>query len=355
MKLQSEAQQPDNRYPPQFATIAGTPRQPPQPAPQPAPPPVAPPAQTAQVEAQPRSQIPGTPTQPQVPLGEERARQYDRDALRYEEAARRAGIVPGGQTQAEAYRAAAQQAAAKATAIRQGIIATQQKQGESNVELEKGIFEEGRKGYRGAQEIDTQLDTIDRSIKTLGPDGLTGMGAGATNRLGLARQYNTLIGFIPEDIRKEFNVTPFGKDELAGWEAFNKASQKLGFALAKQLGSREAMQIVQAAVASVPNVEQTYWGARLVSAGMRQAAQRDKDYFQYIVNLKRNGQSTLDADVTFNRTHPVSAYTAKAASVVPPENAINFLRANPTPQNIRQFNAKYGDGASIGVFGTGRQ
>jgi hypothetical protein len=250
---------------------------------------------------------------------------------------------------AETYRTYATQAQQNANAIQEGLIRLQGQQGEQRVKQEGGVFEESRKAFHGAQAVKTQLDTIDNDIKTLGPNW---MGTGANERAGLARSYNTMFGFLPTEVQQALGG-PMDPEKLASWESFNKSSQKLGFALAKELGSREAMQIVQAATASVPNAEQTYWGARLVSAGMRQAAQRDEDFHKFVVQRMRSGQSTIDAEIIFNQQHPISEYVKKASSTVPPQKAIDYLRANDTRQNRKYFDQTYGDGAVIGVFGTG--
>ena len=108
------------------------------------------------------------------------------------------------------------------------------------------------------QDIQFRLGLIDKSIKELGPNWL---GSGANTRAAAARSYNTTLGFVPEAIRTDLSLTPINPQKIASWEDFNKQSLNLGFALARTLGAREAMQIVQQATASVPNAEQSYWGA----------------------------------------------------------------------------------------------
>jgi hypothetical protein len=297
----------------------------------------------------PTSQMPAIPTPATGSYGPNEIARQDAIANWALEMARRADLA-GSKSTADTYRAAATQAQARAQAMRDAALKVETKQGETRVEQEKGIFDESRKNFLASKDVNFQLDTIDKDIKNMGPDWL---GSGANARAKLARTYNTALQFVPETLRNELRLDQIDPEKIASWESFNKASQKLGFALAKSLGSREAMQIVQAATASVPNAEQTYWGARLVSAGMRQAAQRESDFHQYVIGLMRNNQSTLDADVTFNQKNPVSKYVNNAASVVPPQPAIDYLRANPTRENKLAFEKKYHDGALIGVFGTG--
>lgn len=310
------------------------------------------PAQVAQA-APPASQIQGISPQAQGQFNAQAADYYEQRAAAYEEAARRAAAARNPEL-AQSYSRASQDAAGYAKMYREGLIKTQTKAGEIQLEQEKGIFDASRQGFLASKDQQFQLDTIDQDLKTMGPDWV---GAGANARAKLARTGNTLLGLLPDAVRSSLPREirdGFSNEALASWESFNKASQKLGFALAKQLGSREAMQIVQAATASVPNAEQTYWGARLVSAGMRQAAQREADFHQYVIGLKRNGQSILDADINFNKQHPVQEYVKKAASVVPSQDAINYMRANDSKANRAYFNQTYGDGATVGVFGPDR-
>src|SRR5215471_3180859 len=265
----------DQRYPPQFSQTPDT-GPPTRAFTQPdeaAIPPKARPQQFQPTQVAQASGIPGIPTQPQGNFGQAQLDYWQRRATVSNELARRAGMAGNAQME-QAYRNDSMQAQQNANAIQQGLIDVQKKQGETQVELGKDIYKGSREGFLAANQQQQQLDTIDKDLKTMGPDWV---GAGASARAKLARTANTILNLLPNDIRASLPNEirdGFSSEALASWESFNKASQKLGFALAKSLGSREAMQIVQAATASVPNADQTYWGARLVSAGMRQAAER---------------------------------------------------------------------------------
>lgn len=295
------------------------------------------------------AQIPSIPAQQASPnFNADTAARWDAIGNNALEAARRADLA-GAKGMAETYRAKATQAFSNSKDIREGLIGSQRKQAEVQVEQEKGVLDEAKKNYATAQSGNYRLGLIDKSIKDLGPNWT---GAGADVRAGLARSYNTTIGLIPgldQETRNSMQINPA---KIATWEDFNKQSLNLGFELARTLGAREAMQIVQQATASVPNAGQSYWGARLVASAMRQSFQRQEDYYNFVVGLRRNGQSLLDADARFNAQNPVQQYVAKATSVVPPPRAIQFLQQNPTPQNKKFFDQTYGDGATIGVFGT---
>ena len=294
------------------------------------------------------AQIPSIPPQQAGPnFNADTAARWDLIGNAALEAARRADLA-GNKGMAETYRAKAAQSFANSKEIREGLIGGQRKQAEVQVEQEKGVLDEAKKNYSTAQSGQYRLGLIDKSIKDLGPNW---MGAGADARAAAARAYNTTLGLLPlpEETKAALQINP---TKIATWEDFNKQSLNLGFELARTLGAREAMQIVQQATASVPNANQSSWGARLVAGAMRQAFQRQEDYYQFVINERRNNRSLLDADVRFNAAHPVQQYIQAATRVVPPARAIQFLQQNPTPENKKYFDETYGDGATIGVFGS---
>jgi hypothetical protein len=178
-------------------------------------------------------------------------------------------------------------------------------------------------GYQAAQTAKLGLDQIDDAINTLGPAGWMGTGAGP--RLQFARAFNTVLNSLPisEDTKKDIQFDP-GK--IAKLEDFNKQSLKLGFETAKTLGSREAMQIVQQATKSVPNFEQSPLGAKLVSSSLRQAAQRQEDYYKFLARPENQGR--VGAEIDFNNQNPPLKYSLRALGAsglpVPIKNQTEF-------------------------------
>jgi hypothetical protein len=219
----------------------------------------------------------------------------------------------------------------------------QQKANEAQVDLEKEQTKEVTGDYKTANAGLYRLKLIDDSIKKLGPDW---MGTGANYRANAAKLYNSMRELLPQAAKD--NVAAINPGKIASWEDFNKQTMNLGFELARTLGSREAQQIVKQATGSVPGATQTFWGARLVAASMRQAFQRTADFREFLRTVPP-GQR-LDADVAFNKVHPVDEYVSKATSVVPSQASIDYLRGHP--ETREQFDARFGDGASVGVFGS---
>jgi hypothetical protein len=167
-------------------------------------------------------------------------------------------------------------------------------------------YQEAGKNYQAAQATLYRLGIIDHSIDALGPNW---MGAGANLKAGLAKSWNGIAQLLPDNIASKFQINP---NKVATWEDINKQTTNLGFELAKTLGSREAQMIVQQSISSVPGSQQTYLGSKLVAASLRQAAQRQQDYYEFLG--QHPGQ--VGADIAFNRLHPVQQYVDAAVKSV---------------------------------------
>jgi hypothetical protein len=175
------------------------------------------------------------------------------------------------------------------------------------------VFDTARKGNEAAQAAKYRLNLIDHSISQLGPQGWMGTSAG--RRADAAKAFNTAAdAFLKKEVADKLRIDP---TKIANVEDFNKQTQTLGFELAKTLGSREAMQIVQQATNSVPNVNQSPLGAKLVSGSLRQAAQRQEDFYAYMVRPENRGR--LGAEIEFNQQNPPEKYSIRAiaASGIP--------------------------------------
>jgi hypothetical protein len=167
-------------------------------------------------------------------------------------------------------------------------------------------YKKAGENYQAAQSTLYRLGIIDHAIDALGPNW---MGAGANLKAGVAKSWNSVAQLLPDGVASKFQIDP---NKVATWEDINKQTTNLGFELAKTLGSREAQMIVQQSIASVPGAQQTYLGSKLVSSSLRQAAQRQQDYYEYLG--QHPGQ--VGADITFNRLHPVEQYVTNAVKSI---------------------------------------
>ena len=99
-----------------------------------------------------RRSRPSRRSRPRPTSGGDTAARWDLIGNAALEAARRADIA-GNKGLAETYRAKSAEAFGNSKMIREGLIGAQRKQAETQVEQEKGIFDEGRKGYASGQDI----------------------------------------------------------------------------------------------------------------------------------------------------------------------------------------------------------
>lgn len=201
--------------------------------------------------------------------------------------------------------------------------------------------------YQSAQSLGMRLDLMDHAIDQLNTTGWSSTGAGANAKIGMAKAANSVLQSVGLP-------AAFDPNKIASWEDFTKESTRAGFELAKTLGSREAMMIVQQAVAAVPNAENTYLGAKLVSSSLRQAAQREVDYYKFTTDYARqhNGD-TFGADIAFNEQHSPQLYAKTAIANALPTEAVQLLRR--APNLSRQFDSKYGPGMSDFILNSGRR
>jgi hypothetical protein len=198
--------------------------------------------------------------------------------------------------------------------------------------------------YQAANNMMGQLDMMDHNVELLNQAGWSSTGTGAQTKMSVFKGLNSLAtsaGF----------GAPFDPAKIASWEDFNKESTRMGFELAKTLGSREAMMIVQQAVAAVPNADNTYLGARVVSSSLRQAAQRQSDYYEFLNDFAaKHGGNTFGADIAFNKQNPVGNYTKTAIANAIPQGAKDLLLSAPDKYKA-DFEAKYGPGVARFVLG----
>lgn len=214
--------------------------------------------------------------------------------------------------------------------------------------IEPKQYEEAQDQYDSAQKMKVQLRSMQDQLDTLGSSGFLSPGTGATARLNWAKRMNSYAaaaGLKP----------PFDANKVAAGEDIGKTSTRLGFDLARQLGSREAMQIVQQAQSAVPGIENTPKGAKLIFGALGAAADRQSDYYQFLNDWVKTRPSTMGADVAFNKAYPVEHYTNQALlAAIPPKLAngvdpVANLKAHP--DTARDFDSYFGKGLAAVILG----
>ena len=99
------------------------------------------------------------------------------------------------------------------------------------------------------------------------------------------------------------------------------------------------------AVKAFPGAEMTVEGARVVIAANREAAQRERDHYNWMNNPANIKAYNHDADAMeagFFRYHPAEMYAARAAaSVIPPKDIEYFKQNRDHPEAVAVFDKKY--------------
>jgi hypothetical protein len=103
---------------------------------------------------------------------------------------------------------------------------------------------------------------------------------------------------------------PGSPEALAAATDIQKLNTTLGFQTARTLGAREAVQIVQSAMAATPGGAMSPESAKKVLAGIRTIAQRDVDRAHYMAAYAAapHGLDPGQADAWFDRIHPIDRY-----------------------------------------------
>jgi hypothetical protein len=209
-------------------------------------------------------------------------------------------------------------------------------------------YEKARETYSGAQEVQSQLAGMEDAARTLNKSNWSSTGTGGNARLALAKTVNSIWQTLGV---KDQNL-PFNPDSVASWEKLTKETTRLGFGLARTLGAREAMQIVQGAIKANPNVENTPEGFRMVLNSIRQNAERQSDYFEYATNYAQtHGGDLVGAEVQFNKLNPPSLYARRAivqARKDIPQEAVEQLRNDPS--SAPAFDKHYGGAGLAKMF-----
>ena len=109
--------------------------------------------------------------------------------------------------------------------------------------------------------------------------------------------------------------------------------------------------IVQQSIGVQPGIEMTPEGDHRIMTSLMVAAQRDKDYTQFLNGQLSQNPTMLpgQAAIAFNQRHPPSEYVNNVNRLLSiPKDKVDLLRANPSKAN--DFNAKYGGGDNISRF-----
>ena len=169
----------------------------------------------------------------------------------------------------------------------------------------------GMKDLNSAQAGLASLRYMDNAFDQMvkgGPGGFLVPGTLANSRAALARFANTAAQIIGKPV-------PFDASQIASIEDFNKETRRMGAQVTNSFfgGNHEAAQTIMNMTQSVPNIENTYLGGKLVTEGIRQALQRVIDMRNFQSTWAQQNQGNLTGSIeTFNRLHPAEDYANTA-------------------------------------------
>lgn len=114
---------------------------------------------------------------------------------------------------------------------------------------------------------------------------------------------------------------------IAAGEIITKEGTNLGFELARTLGSREAQNIVQQAIATNPGLANSPEGNRQLISLIKQGLQRDFDKREFFDKWWDTNRNYNGAAAAFNKQSPTEAYVSKVLPFKPTSEAdYNKLR-----------------------------
>lgn len=164
--------------------------------------------------------------------------------------------------------------------------------------------------YDASQSQSMLLAQTRHALMQMPKNGLLTAGPGAQFRNEFARFVNTAYAIGGAQ-------PPIDPTTVGSIEELKKLTTRMGFDLARTLGTREAMQVIQQAVGAVPGAENTPMGARRIMAGIQAGFIRDRDWYEYLdAYAKKNGGDISGAKVAFNKARPTSYYIKMSDEIV---------------------------------------
>lgn len=176
-------------------------------------------------------------------------------------------------------------------------------------ELNKQFNDEELKQFQGAQAAKGTLVYMNNAYdKLVQGGGFLIPGTAAELRGNFAKLVNTVSSILGPDIVKEL---PFAPDKIGSIEEFNKDTRRMGAQVTNLFfgAGREAAQTIQSMTSSVPSVDNTYLGGKLLTAGIGAMLQRAVDERNFKLKWANDNQGNLaGAAEKFNELHPAEGY-----------------------------------------------
>lgn len=170
-------------------------------------------------------------------------------------------------------------------------------------------YETAVKGYDAAQKALPALDALQNALPTFRTGPLAG------NRLEFGKVVQDLAQGIGASMGPEFQKW------VSSGEIISKEGTRLGFELARTLGSREAQMIVQQAITTNPGLANSPQGNEKLIGLIKQGLQRDVDrrafYDQWIAPQGGGHGSLAGAATAFDKASPANLYVSQVLPLHP--------------------------------------
>lgn len=111
-------------------------------------------------------------------------------------------------------------------------------------------------------------------------------------------------------------------EQVAAIEDLTKDTVKLGYELARTLGTREAKQVIDQAVLSVPGIENTPYGSLLILASIQGAADYTRDLHLYLTKWVSKYGNAEGAKESFNSVRGPQYYFRRSQEIAGAQNAL---------------------------------
>lgn len=198
--------------------------------------------------------------------------------------------------------------ASSAVAVGGARALTSQQKEDNSKALDKWNAE-GAKAADGAQATLGSLEYLDSGLDHLhAAGGAIEPGPGGEIRLGMAKAWNTIgtaLGIPPENL--SFNPRDIASGDDVMKETGRLGAQVTNFMFGQQ---KEAAQTIIGMTKTVPGLENSWLGGKLVTDSLRALANRAIDERNFVTEYKsRNGGTILNAEDIFNAQHPAVGYT----------------------------------------------
>lgn len=212
------------------------------------------------------------------------------------------------------------------------------------------IMDQAQKSYDSANSSLLALDQMKHDFADLPQTGWLAQGSGLTERADIANHLNSVLRGL--GVGDDGLINPSAVGSI---ENLQKLSTRMGYDLAKTLGSREAAMIVQGSIRAVPNVDNSPVGAQRLVAGIEAALQRQKDLYQYLNQWQhdtRSGGDVTDAEVQFNKDNPVDKYVREGiVNSIPQTFRDRLTSLKDNPDAAKYFDQRFGQGSAAMVLG----